>query len=129
VKPVETRVELDKIEKLLNVYFTEIAPIFPIISKAEFLANSPPPAILIYSMCLVAAARRGGSQDVFDSLRTTVNSLLKTEDVLSTSSTANVQAVLILCMLADAHSQFVPHALSALWIRLGTAIRMVCRVP
>ena len=125
-KPVEVRIERDMIERLINGYFTDIAPVFPVITKAEFLANSSPPAILIYSMCLVAAARRDIPQAVFDSLRTAVNSLLKSDDVLSTSSMANVQSVLILCMVADCHSQFVPHALSALWIRLGTAIRMVC---
>jgi hypothetical protein len=38
---------------------------------------------------------------------------------------ANVQALLILCMTGDCHSQFVPTALSAMWARLGSAIRMV----
>jgi len=63
---------------------------------------------------------------VFDGIRYAVNSVIKAEDVLSTSSIVNVQALLILCMTGDTHSQFVPSALSALWIRLGTAIRMVC---
>jgi hypothetical protein len=76
-------------------------------------------------MCLVAAARRGVPQSVFDSLRSTVQNMMKADDVLSKASIANVQALLILCMMADCHSQFVPHALSALWIRLGTTIRMV----
>jgi len=76
-------------------------------------------------MCLVAAARRGVPQKVFDSIRYAVNSVLKAEDVLSTASIVNVQALLILCMTGDCHSQFVPNALSALWIRLGAAIRMV----
>jgi hypothetical protein len=64
-------------------------------------------------------------QSVFDSIRFAVNSVIKAEDVLSTASIANVQALLILSMVGDSHSQFVPNALSALWIRLGTAIRMV----
>jgi len=61
---------------------------------------------------------------VFDAIRYAVNTVIKAEDVLSTASIVNVQSLLILCMVGDCHSQFVPTALSALWIRLGTAIRM-----
>ncbi|KIK57624.1 hypothetical protein GYMLUDRAFT_75242 [Collybiopsis luxurians FD-317 M1] len=123
-KPVEFRVERTLIEQLVNAYFNEVAPLLPVITQAEFLAHSSPPPILLYSMCLVAAARREVPQQVFDSIRYTVNSIIKTEDVLSTASIVNVQSLLILCMTGDCHSQFVPTALSALWIRLGTAIRM-----
>ncbi|KAI0273577.1 fungal-specific transcription factor domain-containing protein [Gloeopeniophorella convolvens] len=123
-KPVDMRIERDVIEKLVNAYFTEIAPILPVITQAEFLSNSSPPPILLYSICLVAAARREVPQGVFDSIRYAVNTVIKAEDVLSTASIVNVQSLLILCMVGDCHSQFVPNALSALWIRLGTAIRM-----
>jgi Fungal specific transcription factor domain len=124
-KPVDMRIERDVIEKLVNAYFAEIAPILPVITQAEFLATPSPPPILLYSICLVAAARREVPQSVFDSIRYTVNTVIKAEDVLSTASVVNVQSLLILCMVGDCHSQFVPNALSALWIRLGTAIRMV----
>jgi hypothetical protein len=76
-------------------------------------------------MCLVAAARREVPHKIFDSIRYAVNNIIKADDVLSTASIVNVQALLILCMTGDCHSQFVPNALSSLWIRLGTAIRMV----
>jgi hypothetical protein len=128
-KPVELRIDRDVVERLLNAYFTDIAPIFPIVTQAEFLASPSPPQILLYSMCLVAAARRDVPQSVFDSIRYAVNGVIKSEDVLSTATIVNVQALLILCMVGDCHSQFVPNALSALWIRLGTAIRMVRRCP
>jgi len=124
-KPINLRVEPEVIQNLLNAYFKEIAPLLPVVTQAEFLANPSPPPILLYSMCLVAAARREVPQSIFDSIRYAVNSVIKGEDVLSTASIANVQALLILCMMGDSHSQFVPNALSALWIRLGTAIRMV----
>ncbi|KAI6005881.1 fungal-specific transcription factor domain-containing protein [Pisolithus albus] len=123
-KPIDLHVGPEVIQDLVNAYFREIAPILPIITQAEFLANPSPPPVLIYSMCLVAAARREVSQSVFDSIRYIVNNVIKTEDVLSTASIANVQALLILSMVGDSHSQYVPNALSALWIRLGTAIRM-----
>ncbi|KAH7889628.1 fungal-specific transcription factor domain-containing protein [Phlebopus sp. FC_14] len=123
-KPVDLRLEPDVIQGLVNGYFKDIAPILPIVTQAEFLANPSPPPVLLYSMCLVAAAQRESPQSVFDSIRYAVNGVIKGEDVLSTASIANVQALLILSMVGDCHSQFVPNALSALWIRLGTAIRM-----
>lgn len=125
-KPVDLRIERDVLEQLINAYFTDVAPVLPVVTQAEFLANTNPPPILLYSMCLVAAARREVPQAIFDSIRYTVNNVLKADDVLSTPSIVNVQALLILCMTGDTHSQFVPNALSGLWIRLGTAIRMVC---
>ncbi|KAH9997328.1 fungal-specific transcription factor domain-containing protein [Russula vinacea] len=123
-KPVDLRIERDVVEKLVNAYFSEIAPILPVITQAEFLSNPSPPPMLLYSICLVAAARREVPQNVFDAIRYAVNTVIKAEDVLSTASIVNVQSLLILCMVGDCHSQFVPNALSALWIRLGTAIRM-----
>lgn len=123
-KPVDMRIERDMVEKLANAYFTEIAPILPVITQAEFISSPSPPPMLLYSICLVAAARRDVPQSVFDSIRYTVNAVIKVEDVLSTASIANVQSLLILSMVGDCHSQFVPNALSGLWIRLGTAIRM-----
>lgn len=79
----------------------------------------------MYSMCLVAAARREVPQKVFDSIRHMVNTIIKEGDVLSTASFINLQAI-ILCMMTDCHLQFVPTTLSGLWIRLGAAsIKMV----
>ena len=124
-KPIDIRVEHETLQQLVNAYFTEVAPILPVITKSEFLNHATPPPILLYSMCLVTAARREVPQQVFDSIRHTVDTILKTEDILSTASIVNVQALLILCMTGDCHSQFVPSALSALWVRLGAAIRMV----
>ncbi|KAH7908879.1 fungal-specific transcription factor domain-containing protein [Hygrophoropsis aurantiaca] len=123
-KPIDLRIEPEVVQNLVNAYFKDIAPILPVVTQAEFVANPSPSPILLYSMCLVAAARREVPQSVFDSIRYAVNSVIKSDDVLSTASIANVQALLILSMVGDSHSQYVPNALSALWIRLGTAIRM-----
>ncbi|KAF9053928.1 hypothetical protein BDZ89DRAFT_1107500 [Hymenopellis radicata] len=122
--PKDMHIEPELIESLLNAYFAEVAPLLPIVTPKEFLAISPPPPLLLYSMCLVAAARREVPQGVFDNIRYTVNALIRADDVLSTANIVNVQSLLILCMTGDCHSQFVPNALSALWVRLGTAIRM-----
>lgn len=126
-KSIDPPIERDVVEKLINSYFTDVAPLVPIVTQAEFLALSDPspPPILLYSICLTAACKRDVPQAVFDALRVAVNDVIKSEDVLCTASIVNVQSLLILCQCGDCHSQFVPNALSALWIRLGTAIRMV----
>ena len=81
--------------------------------------------VSLYSICLIAAARREVPQSVFDSLRHAVNALLRAEDVISAPSLQHVQALLILCMSGDCHSHDVGTALSSLWIRAGAGIRMV----
>ncbi|KAI3600004.1 acetamidase regulatory protein [Moniliophthora roreri] len=124
VKPINLNVDQDVLQQLVNAYFSDVAPLLPVITKTEFLAHSTPPPILFYSMCLVAAARREVPQQVFDSIRHNVDTIIKSDDVLSNASIVNVQSLLILCMTGDCHSQFVPSALSALWVRLGAAIRM-----
>ena len=63
-KPVNLQIERDVVEKLVNSYFSEVAPLLPIITREEFLASSPPPAVLLYSICLVAATRREVPQAV-----------------------------------------------------------------
>ncbi|KAJ7063420.1 fungal-specific transcription factor domain-containing protein [Mycena amicta] len=123
-KPADLHIEPQIVEQLLNAYFAQVAPILPVITQAEFVALAAPPPVLLYSMCLVAAARRETPQAIFDSIRYATNAIIKAEDVLSTPSLSNVQALLILCMTGDCHSQFVPTALSAMWARLGAAIRM-----
>ena len=128
-KPADLRIERDIVEKLVNSYFTEVAPMLPVVKRDEFVASSPPPAVLLYSICMLAATRREVPQAVFDSIRYAVNAVIKAEDVLSTASIVNVQALLILSMSGDCHSHSIPNALSALWIRLGTAIRMVSFLP
>ncbi|KAK0207450.1 fungal-specific transcription factor domain-containing protein [Armillaria fumosa] len=119
----DTYIDPDLIQQLVNAYFEYVAPLLPIITKKEFLASSPP-SILLYSMCLVTAARREAPQGIFDSIRYIVNALIRADDVLSTTSVINVQSLLILCMTGDCHSQFASNAPSALWVRLGSVIRM-----
>jgi hypothetical protein len=121
-------IQSEIIQDLVNAYFAEVAPLLPVVTPQELLAYKSPPPILFYSICLIAAGRREVPQMIFDQLRRTVSTIIKVEDVLSTASVVNVQSLLILCMMGDSHSPYVPGALSALWIRLGAAIRMVCRL-
>lgn len=118
--PLEyNRLDREVLASLINSYFNEIAPQFPIVSEAEFLSTSSPPPVLLYAICSVAAARRGVPKEVFDSLRMAVNQIIKAEDVLSTASVVNVQALLILGMSGDVHSTSIQTAMTAAWLRLG----------
>ncbi|KIM25984.1 hypothetical protein M408DRAFT_197963 [Serendipita vermifera MAFF 305830] len=124
-KHPDVRIEKEIIERLINSYFSNISPIFPVITKAEFLALQPsPPPILTYSICLMAAVLRDTPRGVFEFLRKTVASIIRSDDVLSVSSLANVQALLILSMSGDCHSTPNHHMMSLSWNRTGTAIRM-----
>ncbi|KDQ18055.1 hypothetical protein BOTBODRAFT_155106 [Botryobasidium botryosum FD-172 SS1] len=123
-KPVETRMERGVMEKLVNSYFKNIAPLFPVVTAAEFLASPSPPPVLLYAICCVAAAARDVPQRVFEALRAATNAVIRSEDVLSNASVVNVQALLILGMCGDCHSTSVHNAMSAAWLRVSAAIRM-----
>lgn len=122
---VSVRIDRDTVQRLLNIFFNELAPIYTVVTRDDIISQSSPPPILLYSICSVAAASRDIPQSVFDTLRNAVSAVIKADDVLSTTSMVNVQALLILGMCGDSHSQYVPKAFSAFWLRVGTAIRMV----
>jgi hypothetical protein len=121
----DIRVERDIIERLINSYFNNIAPIFPVITKAEFTAyTGGPPPILLYSICLIAAILRDTPKGVFSALRRHVSTLIRADDVLSKPTLSNVQALLILSMSGDCHGSESHSLMSYAWTRTGTAIRM-----
>lgn len=113
------RLDREVLANLINAYFKEIYPQFPVISEAEFLSNLSPPPVLLYAICSVAAARRTVPKEVFESLRAAVNQIIRADDVLSTASIVNVQALLILGMSGDAHAVGIQDAMTAAWLRLG----------
>ncbi|EJD42242.1 hypothetical protein AURDEDRAFT_115195 [Auricularia subglabra TFB-10046 SS5] len=122
--PVDLRINRDMLEKLVNMYFDHIAPIFPVVSRGDFTSGGHPPTLLLYAISIVAATQRDIPQAVFDALRQAVNKHIRDDDILSSGCTTNVQTLLVLGMCGDAHSSYVPLALSALWQRVGAAIRM-----
>jgi hypothetical protein len=81
------------ISNLVNDYFEHISPLFPIVSKAEFVNSESPSPLLLYVMCGVAATQRGKPRDVFIAIRGIINGMIRNNDVLSDSSYENVQAL------------------------------------
>lgn len=134
-------VEGEVLTQLVNYYFTEIAPYFPVITQKEFLHGSTedhqrlshgdeqqvynPPTVLLYAICTIAATARHVPFRVFDTLRIMLNTVIRSEDVLSTATLSNIQALLIAGMTAEAHGRVPSQAMSAAWLRVSAAIRMV----
>ncbi|WRT70727.1 uncharacterized protein IL334_007725 [Kwoniella shivajii] len=109
---------------LVNAYFKEASPLFPIISRAEFAAKTAPSPLLLYAICGVASTRRQFPREVFASVRGVLNGLLRSNDVLSDARFENVQALLLLAQVGDLHAQPTAATASASLIRTGAAIRM-----
>lgn len=118
-KPLEHRLERETLQNLINAYFRDVAPTFCVITREEFVRSPAPTPVLLYSMCAVAASSRRVDRGVFEALRGALTTVMRNEDVLSVSSVANVQALLILSMNGDTHSVSVPNATSAAWLRAG----------
>lgn len=123
-KVPENRIERDIVERLVNGYFNSLAPMFPVVTKAEFLANPNPAPVLLYAICCVAATLRNTPPGTLEAMRSAVSSVMRAEDVMTTASLPNVQALLILGMNGDCHSGSTYTAMSAAWARSGVAIRM-----
>lgn len=81
------------IEKLVNAYFDHLAPLFPVVSRADFAAKSNPSPLLLYSICGLAATMRQFPREVFSSVRGVINGLLRSNDILSDARFEHVQAL------------------------------------
>ncbi|WWC92343.1 uncharacterized protein L201_007298 [Kwoniella dendrophila CBS 6074] len=109
---------------LVNAYFKEVAPLFPVISRAEFASKSTPSPLLLYSICGLGATRRQFPREIFAGVRGVINGLLRSNDILSDARFENVQALLLLAQVGDLHAQPTAATASASLIRTSAAIRM-----
>ncbi|OCF33672.1 hypothetical protein I316_04746 [Kwoniella heveanensis BCC8398] len=109
---------------LVNAYFKEVAPLFPIISRSEFASRSSPNPLLLYSICGLGATKRQFPREVFAGVRGVINGILRSNDILSDARLENVQALLLLAQVGDLHAQPTAATASASLIRTGAAIRM-----
>ncbi|KZT57005.1 hypothetical protein CALCODRAFT_496655 [Calocera cornea HHB12733] len=121
--------ELDRttMEELINKYFLEVYPYFPVLTKEEFIdqvETFPDERFLLYAVALASASRRGISQDQFESLRSTLNHIMRGQDTLSVSNVPNVQGLLIMQLCFDTHATYMTQPSTANYLRTGSAIRM-----
>lgn len=79
--------------ELVNEYFDHIAPLFPVVSKAEFTSKTSVSPLLLYAICGLGATRRKFPREVFAGVRGVINGLLRSNDILSDARFENVQAL------------------------------------
>lgn len=132
-------VEREVLERLVNYYFKNIAPMFPVVTETEFLHGTGesesrdrlsdtsyrPAPLLLYAICVMAATARDVPLHVFESLRIMLNTVIRSDEVLSNATLVNIQALLIAGMTGEPHSRVLSHGTSVGLLRVGTAIRMV----
>jgi hypothetical protein len=81
------------ISLLVNAYFEHLAPLFPVVSKADFASKANPSPLLLYSICGLAATMRQFPREVFAGVRGVINGLLRSNDILSDARFEHVQAL------------------------------------
>lgn len=81
------------ITQLVNAYFDNLAPFFPIISRTEFATKANPSPLLLYSICGLGSTQRKFPREVFAAVRGVINGLLRSNDILSDARFENVQAL------------------------------------
>jgi hypothetical protein len=82
--------------ELVNSYFEHIAPLFPVVSKAEFISKTTVSPLLLYAICGLGATRRQFPREIFAGVRGVINGLLRSNDILSDARFENVQALVSL---------------------------------
>ncbi|BGP54251.1 hypothetical protein JCM8202v2_001828 [Rhodotorula sphaerocarpa] len=114
-------IEHSDAEKLLNYFFTTHANHFPIVAKADFLGSEQPTPLLFNSICAVSALSHHVAPSILRTIKTTIRSHLRDEDMLDNSTIPNIQALLIYAFSMELEKGT---AASKTWNILGLAIRM-----
>ncbi|CEH13583.1 hypothetical protein PSEUBRA_SCAF13g01932 [Ceraceosorus bombacis] len=121
---LRSRLAGDVAEKLVNTYFERIGYLFPVITKSEFLSQTPPPPLLLYAICGMAALSRETPREVLGAVKMTLAAFFKENDLLSNSSIHTVKALLIMSLHSDLHGLTNVSSGTRCWNRTGIAIRM-----
>jgi hypothetical protein len=78
---------------LVNAYFDNLAPLFPVVSRTDFTSKANPSPLLLYSICGLGATMRRFPREVFAGVRGVINGLLRSNDILSDARFEHVQAL------------------------------------
>ncbi|GAA5877751.1 hypothetical protein JCM16303_000225 [Sporobolomyces ruberrimus] len=114
-------IEHSDAEKLLNYFFTTHATHFPIVSRADFLGTERPTALLFNCICAVSALSHHVAPAILRTLKSSIRSHLRSEDILDNSNIPNIQALLLYAFTGESEKGT---AASKTWNILGLAIRM-----
>ncbi|GAA5892827.1 hypothetical protein JCM8208_004098 [Rhodotorula glutinis] len=114
-------IEHSDAEKLINYFFTTHSNHFPILAKADFLGSERPIPLLFNTICAVSALSHHVAPSILRTIKATIRSHLRDEDMLDNSTIPNIQALLIYSFSMELEKGT---AASKTWNVLGLAIRM-----
>ncbi|GAA5835100.1 hypothetical protein JCM9279_007200 [Rhodotorula babjevae] len=114
-------IEHSDAEKLINYFFTTHSNHFPILAKADFLGSERPIPLLFNTICAVSALSHHVAPSILRTIKSTIRSHLRDEDMLDNSTIPNIQALLIYSFSMELEKGT---AASKTWNVLGLAIRM-----
>lgn len=114
----------DTMSTLLNTFFDYDLQFLPIVLRQELVAERRVYPFLLYAICGLASTRREFPRHVFQRLRGVLNSLIRSNDLLSNARLEHVQALLIMAHNGEINAQPTAATASASMLRVTIAIRM-----
>lgn len=116
-----TPVSASTIEQLVNAYLTTHAPLFPVLSRADFLVTKPLDPLLLWNICGVAAMTPQVPEYVLRTIKMNIALVSKEVDQTSRSEIQTIQALLMFAVSGESERGMIG---TKVWNSLGLAIRM-----
>ncbi|WOO82049.1 Acetamidase regulatory protein [Vanrija pseudolonga] len=114
----------DTMTTLLNTFFDYDLQFLPVVLRQELLAEKRVYPFLLYAICGLASTRREFPRHIFQRLRGVLNSLIRSNDLLSNARLEHVQALIIMAHNGEINAQPTAATASASMLRVTIAIRM-----
>jgi hypothetical protein len=83
------------VEQLVNHFFAIHSPLFPVLSRADFIASSPFDPLLLYVICGTSSISLRMPSGVMRMFRAHISNLFRRDDFGETSNLQTVQALLL----------------------------------
>ncbi|GJN89340.1 hypothetical protein Rhopal_002320-T1 [Rhodotorula paludigena] len=109
---------------VLEHFINEVLPVFPVITPEELRSFDSLSPITLLSACVIAAGSRKFPYSIFNTVRAYWQTALAMSDVCTTSSLANLQALLIMTMSPEPHGATASGGGSTSFLKTGVLIRM-----
>jgi hypothetical protein len=88
-------VQGELVEQLVNRFFDTHAPLFPVLSRADFIASSPLDPMLLYVICGISSLNRQVPSHVLRTFKAHIAGLFRRDDFGATSNLQTIQALLL----------------------------------
>jgi Fungal specific transcription factor domain len=88
-------VHRELVEQLVNRFFSIHAPLFPVLSRADFIASSPLDPLLLYVICGISSLSKDVPRDVLRTFKSHIAGLFRRDDFGANSNLQTIQALLL----------------------------------